>query len=197
MGFEIKQDEVTSLRRLLDHDIASHLEKVAEVSDQASRWACWASWELMHHFGIHFRSLAHVNIMQERQLEVRLAKAANDPGLTSTNARTRTHVCTQSAQHGTAQRICREHWELEPALIPVLREWSIEKALDKMAGDWDGMTFELGSWKETGEAVPLGPLLQLGQDAVGMFQLSFTSPTSLMEKAINLVLVMATMTLLW
>ena len=30
------------------------------------------------------------------------------------------------------------------------REWSIEKAMDKMTGDWDGMTFELGSWKETG-----------------------------------------------
>jgi hypothetical protein len=37
VGFEIKRDEVTSLRRLLDHDIASHLEKVSEVSDQASR----------------------------------------------------------------------------------------------------------------------------------------------------------------
>eukprot|EP00967_Tisochrysis_lutea_P098317 scaffold145100_cov14-Tisochrysis_lutea.AAC.1 len=36
VGFEIKRDEVTSLRRLLDHDIASHLQKVSEVSDQAS-----------------------------------------------------------------------------------------------------------------------------------------------------------------
>ncbi|KAF5833108.1 hypothetical protein DUNSADRAFT_10689 [Dunaliella salina] len=72
VGFEIKRDEVTSLRRLLDHDIASHLQKVSEVSDQASR------------------------------------------------------------------------------------EWSIEKALDKMASDWDGMAFELGPWKETGTFILKG-----------------------------------------
>jgi len=72
VGFEIKRDEVTSLRRLLDHDIASHLQKVSEVSDQASR------------------------------------------------------------------------------------EWSIEKALDKMATDWDGMAFELGPWKETGTFILKG-----------------------------------------
>jgi hypothetical protein len=32
------------------------------------------------------------------------------------------------------------------------REWSIEKALDKMAADWEGVAFELGPWKETGGA---------------------------------------------
>jgi hypothetical protein len=31
------------------------------------------------------------------------------------------------------------------------REWSIEKALDKMMTDWEGLTFELGPWKETGD----------------------------------------------
>lgn len=30
------------------------------------------------------------------------------------------------------------------------REWSIEKALDKMMTDWEGLAFELGPWKETG-----------------------------------------------
>jgi dynein heavy chain len=30
------------------------------------------------------------------------------------------------------------------------REWSIEKALEKMISDWEGLTFELGPWKETG-----------------------------------------------
>lgn len=37
VGFEIKRDEVTSLRRLLDHDIAVHLAKITELSDTASR----------------------------------------------------------------------------------------------------------------------------------------------------------------
>lgn len=53
---------------------------------------------------------------------------------------------------------------LQPLCVPLLsrfrcclhhcfsmhREFSIEKALDKMGGDWDGMAFELGPWKETG-----------------------------------------------
>ena len=30
------------------------------------------------------------------------------------------------------------------------REWSIEKALDKMIADWEELAFELGPWKETG-----------------------------------------------
>ena len=37
VGFEIKRDEVTSLKRLLDHDIAAHLARITELSDQASR----------------------------------------------------------------------------------------------------------------------------------------------------------------
>ena len=66
VGFEVKRDEVTSLKRLLDHDIAMHISKITEISDSASR------------------------------------------------------------------------------------EWSIEKALDKMMADWQGLAFELGPWKETG-----------------------------------------------
>jgi dynein heavy chain len=30
------------------------------------------------------------------------------------------------------------------------REWGIEKALDKMVTDWEGLVFELGPWKATG-----------------------------------------------
>ena len=30
------------------------------------------------------------------------------------------------------------------------REWSIEKALDKMHADWAELTFELAEWKATG-----------------------------------------------
>lgn len=37
VGFEIKRDEVTSLKRLLDHDIATHIAKITELSDTASR----------------------------------------------------------------------------------------------------------------------------------------------------------------
>ncbi len=40
VGFEIKRDEVTSLKRLLDHDITAHLAKITEISDQASRYVC-------------------------------------------------------------------------------------------------------------------------------------------------------------
>lgn len=36
------------------------------------------------------------------------------------------------------------------------REWSIEKALDKMMTDWEGLTFELGPWKETGTFILKG-----------------------------------------
>lgn len=72
VGFEIKRDEVTSLKRLLDHDIATQLTKITELSDMASR------------------------------------------------------------------------------------EWSIEKALDKMQADWDGLTFELGVWKDTGTFILKG-----------------------------------------
>jgi dynein heavy chain len=37
IGFEIKRDEVTSLKRLLDHDIAAHMGRITELSDNASR----------------------------------------------------------------------------------------------------------------------------------------------------------------
>lgn len=63
---------MTSLKRLLDHDIAMHLHKITEISDAASR------------------------------------------------------------------------------------EWSIEKALDKMMADWEGLMFELGPWKETGTYILKG-----------------------------------------
>ena len=36
------------------------------------------------------------------------------------------------------------------------REFSIEKALDKMMGDWEGLAFELGSWKSTGTFILKG-----------------------------------------
>ena len=36
------------------------------------------------------------------------------------------------------------------------REWSIEKALDKMMADWEGLAFELGPWKETGTFILKG-----------------------------------------
>ncbi|GFH10427.1 uncharacterized protein HaLaN_05737, partial [Haematococcus lacustris] len=71
-GFEVKRDEVTSLKRLLDQEVAAQLQRITELSDQASR------------------------------------------------------------------------------------EWSIERALDKMATDWDGLTFELGSWKDTGTFILKG-----------------------------------------
>lgn len=72
VGFEIKRDDVTSLRRLLDNDIADHVDKITEISDTASR------------------------------------------------------------------------------------EWSIEKALHKMFGDWEGLCFELGDWKDTGTYILKG-----------------------------------------
>jgi hypothetical protein len=41
-------------------------------------------------------------------------------------------------------------WVVYHCTPPPCREWSIEKALDKMMTDWEGLTFELGPWKETG-----------------------------------------------
>ncbi|GMH33280.1 hypothetical protein BSKO_01114 [Bryopsis sp. KO-2023] len=79
VGFEIKRDEVTSLRRLLDNDISEHVQKITELSDTASR------------------------------------------------------------------------------------EWSIEKALHKMLGDWEGLQFELGDWKETGTYILKGGPLDEAQ----------------------------------
>jgi dynein heavy chain len=36
------------------------------------------------------------------------------------------------------------------------REFSIEKALDKMVADWEGLAFELGTWKSTGTHILKG-----------------------------------------
>lgn len=36
-GFEITRDEFTSLRRLLDNDLADHVARITEISDTASR----------------------------------------------------------------------------------------------------------------------------------------------------------------
>ncbi|MEW5299252.1 MAG: hypothetical protein WDW36_002285 [Sanguina aurantia] len=79
VGFEIKRDEVTSLKRLLDHDISAHLPRVTELSDSASR------------------------------------------------------------------------------------EWSIEKAMDSMTRDWEGLCFELGPWKETGTFILKGGPVDVAQ----------------------------------
>ncbi|CAG9464833.1 unnamed protein product [Pedinophyceae sp. YPF-701] len=72
LGFEVKRDEVTSLKRLLDQDVGAHVEGIAAISDNASR------------------------------------------------------------------------------------EWSIEKQLDKMLSDWEGLSFELGEWKDTGTYILKG-----------------------------------------
>ena len=36
------------------------------------------------------------------------------------------------------------------------REWSIEKALEKMHADWQGLAFELADWKATGTYILRG-----------------------------------------
>ena len=36
------------------------------------------------------------------------------------------------------------------------REYSFEKMLDKMTADWEGLSFELGDWKETGTYILKG-----------------------------------------
>lgn len=36
------------------------------------------------------------------------------------------------------------------------REFSVEKALDKMTADWEGLAFELGTWKNTGTHILKG-----------------------------------------
>ncbi|KAG2490029.1 hypothetical protein HYH03_011494 [Edaphochlamys debaryana] len=96
VGFEIKRDEVTSLKRLLDYDIALHIAKITEISDSASR------------------------------------------------------------------------------------EWSIEKALDKMMSDWQGLAFELGPWKETGTFIlkggPVDEALTLLDDHIVKSQAMTASP---------------------
>ncbi|KXZ48211.1 DHC-9 protein [Gonium pectorale] len=96
VGFEIKRDEVTSLKRLLDYDIALHIAKITDISDSASR------------------------------------------------------------------------------------EWSIEKALDKMIADWQGLTFELGPWKETGTFIlkggPVDEALGLLDDHIVKSQAMSASP---------------------
>nr|8GLV_Kg Chain Kg, DHC_N2 domain-containing protein [Chlamydomonas reinhardtii] len=96
VGFEIKRDEVTSLKRLLDYDIAMHISKITDISDSASR------------------------------------------------------------------------------------EWSIEKALDKMISDWQGLSFELGPWKETGTFIlkggPVDEALGLLDDHIVKSQAMTASP---------------------
>eukprot|EP00878_Enallax_costatus_P013463 GHUV01014078.1.p1 GENE.GHUV01014078.1~~GHUV01014078.1.p1 ORF type:complete len:1340 (+),score=424.03 GHUV01014078.1:252-4271(+) len=98
VGFEIKQDEVTSLKRLLDNEIMEHLERVTELSDSASR------------------------------------------------------------------------------------EFSIEKALDKMSADWEGLAFELGTWKNTGTHIlkggPVEEAQMLLDDHVVKSQAMAASPFS-------------------
>ncbi|GLI65190.1 hypothetical protein VaNZ11_008652 [Volvox africanus] len=96
VGFEIKRDEVTSLKRLLDFDIEMHITRISDISDSASR------------------------------------------------------------------------------------EWSIEKALDKMMTDWQGLAFELGPWKETGTFIlkggPVDEALGLLDDHIVKSQAMSASP---------------------
>lgn len=46
--------------------------------------------------------------------------------------------------------------EVEQVSDNASREWSIEKQLDKMLTDWDGLAFELGEWKDTGTYILKG-----------------------------------------
>ena len=43
------------------------------------------------------------------------------------------------------------------------REWSIEKALEKMRADWQGLNFELAEWKSTGTHILRGGPLDESQ----------------------------------
>ncbi|KAL3158235.1 hypothetical protein ABBQ38_010487 [Trebouxia sp. C0009 RCD-2024] len=79
VGFDVRPDEVTSLRRLLDYNIQDHIKAIEEISEQASR------------------------------------------------------------------------------------EWSIEKALDKMHADWQELKFELAEWKATGTHILRGGPLDEAQ----------------------------------
>ncbi|DBB17910.1 TPA: hypothetical protein ACH3X3_002922 [Trebouxia sp. C0006] len=79
VGFDVRPDEVTSLRRLLDYNIQDHIKAIEEISEQASR------------------------------------------------------------------------------------EWSIEKALDKMRTDWQELNFELAEWKATGTYILRGGPLDEAQ----------------------------------
>ncbi|KAK9812825.1 hypothetical protein WJX72_004356 [[Myrmecia] bisecta] len=79
VGLEIRPDEVTSLRRLLDYGIQESVAEIAEISDHASR------------------------------------------------------------------------------------EWSIEKALNKMTEDWKGLALELAEWKATGTYILRGGPLDEAQ----------------------------------
>lgn len=48
------------------------------------------------------------------------------------------------------------------------REFSIEKALDKMAADWEGLAFELGTWKATGTHILKGARAGTGRVCKGL-----------------------------
>jgi hypothetical protein len=61
-----------------------------------------------------------------------------------------------------------------PWLHRASREFSIEKALEKMMADWEGLTFELGTWKNTGTFILKGehtaaPHACAAQRAAGYF----------------------------
>lgn len=65
------------------------------------------------------------------------------------------------------------------------REWSIEKALDKMEADWEGLTFELGEWKSTGTYILKGKARNMMKErvipscAVATVRISCRSSTTL------------------
>ena len=48
-------------------------------------------------------------------------------------------------------QLCYDWQAIEEISEHASREWSIEKALDKMHADWAELSFELAEWKATGE----------------------------------------------
>lgn len=56
----------------------------------------------------------------------------------------------------TADKTKSNRNKLRPCSHRASREFSIEKALYKMMADWEGLTFELGTWKNTGTFILKG-----------------------------------------
>jgi hypothetical protein len=135
--------QVTSLRRLLENDIADHIAKITELSDAASR------------------ELSIEKAMDKMQVQ---HSAALCSSWLSHHMLPLLHPCCLHCTHGSAQRgrsSEQQHYRTQHQhQHGVHKPQNIVrcKRLQTHApqGDWEGLVFELGPWKETGTFILKG-----------------------------------------
>ncbi len=126
-GFNITPDSGTSLRKMLKHNLESHFDEFEGTQPTAVL-------SLYHSVNIHS---AHAN-----------HHPTHHPHTTPPHTTPHTHTPPHTHTH-------HPHTHTVGISGSASKEFSLEKAMQRMEDDWDPITFNTTLYRDTGETTPL------------------------------------------